>query len=273
MKNKASVFLLILFSIFSSASFLSCGSDNEGDPPYNNSFIQAFTEIDQITAKTSFGATFDKTNHTFYFESDNPNIDEGVYIWLKGTSSKGFFAADAPRTSDSYKEYNKYINRIGDKDFTNRPHRYYGILGNNKSIAITDTLSFITVKCDKSYNSTTPVNTSLNHLITVFFDNPYTVVKNNYNNYKGEDSYVVKRILANKNIENVMIDGFPYAFVGHNLSEIDWQKYPFIGNEWLLVFNQRPDVTDTYTFNISMAKSDGSILNVSTKPIKVKGRK
>ncbi len=267
MKN--SICKLIVIALMQ-LSYASCSDNNhDPNPPYNNSYIQKFTDVEQITASTNYGITINETDKIVYFETDNADTKDGFYLSLEAKSSNGFYAADAPKESAAYKGYLKYINLIGDTNFK-LSDRYYGVLSNH-SIAITDTLMSIVVTCDKSFSSEVPANTSLNHLISVFFDNPYKVVKNSYNNYNGNDSYLAKTKTKDK-VENIMIKDFPYAFVGDKLSEIEWKSKPFIGNKWILVFNQKPDLTGIYTFKIEITNKRGNVIEVFTQAIELQGK-
>jgi hypothetical protein len=253
-------------------SVIACNNneDNESDPPYNNSYIQKFTAVDQITVTTGAGILLNKDNKTVSF-IDDEKAKEGFCITVEATSSKGYFSADAPKQTDSYKEYIKYIDLIRDAAFK-QEKRYYGVL-NNTSISITDTIEAITVTSDKAFNENLSANQSLTSIITVVFDDPYSVVKNGYRNYEGVDSYGALRIIPGKEkTESFMIKGFPYAFVGYYMSDITWRKKPFIGNKWLLIFTEKPQVTGTHKFKISVTKTDGKILEAYTESVEIPGK-
>lgn len=241
-------------------------NESEANPPYNDSYIQKFTEVTQISAKADFGVSVNEDDKTVYFYTGTTSISKDLHILVEAKSANGFYSADDPKTANEYKEYCRLISKLSDTGFKRRD-RYYGVL-NTTSVAITETLSSIVVTCDKEYCNT-PANTSLNHLITVVFDNPYAVVQNNYKNYEGTDSYYAYNIRAENMKENFMISGFPYAFIGGNLSLMDWKTKLFIGNRWLLIFNKKPEVLDTYTFKIKVVKLNGEILDATTEPVKL----
>lgn len=258
-KKLKSIFTLLIVFITCAC----CSNENyEAFPPYNDSYIQKFTDINQISVRTGYRIIIKDKTVTFDTVGKIPT--DGFCIKLEAKSDQGFYAADAPQISNEYLKYCKLIDVVGDKNFKTKK-RYYGVLDNTTSVAITDTLSSIIVTCDKEYNNI-PANASLNNLITVLFDNPYVVVKNNYKDYQGADSYSAFILKADGKTHNIRVKGFPYAFVGDELSSIDWKTKPFIGNEWLFVFNQKPKVPDTYTFKIKVVKLNGEILEVTTKP-------
>lgn len=268
MKTKTSLFIVSILAVF---VIYACDS-NEGpdsNPPYNDSYIQKFTDVTQISAKAGFGISVNKDDKIVDFYTGTTYIPKDLHILhilVEAKSTEGFYSADAPKTTNEYQEYNKLISKLDDTGFKKKD-RFYGVL-NTTSVAITDTLSSIIVTCDKEYCSI-PANTNLNSLITVVFDNPYVVVRNNYKNYEGADSYTAYNIRSESITENFMIADFPYAFVGGNLSLMDWKTKPFIGNQWLLIFNQNPELSDTYTFKIKVTKLNGEMLEAMTEPIKL----
>lgn len=266
MKTNKYKFILITFI---SISFMSCDKNNDDpNPPYNNSYIQRFTDIDQILVTGDYGILADENKKTVYFGADGAETGDGFYLSVEAKSTKGLYRADAPKSSELYSEYLKYTTLIGDNSFKMKD-RFYGVLGFT-STAITDTLMSVVVTCDKAFGREIPANSNLNHLIYVFFDNPYNVVVNNYEDYTGADNYSAKIKITDR-FDDRKVKGFPYAFVGGKLSEMEWKSKPFIGNEWLLVFRRKPDVTDTYTFTVKVTNTKGRSFEVYTKPLKLKG--
>lgn len=268
MKKKLLCILVLLLMLNA------CGDERVGpdsQPPYNDSYIQGFVPVSNISVSTGVGLKIDFENKiTLFKESyhlekkDYYPVSDGIQMWIEGVYSEkdAFFSRGLAYSTHAYVKYTEYTDLLGDNGFKEK-RRYYGVLCEQiASVAIIDTLESIKVTCDKDFSDALPTGSNISGLFTVFYDNPYLVVKNGYRNYTGEDAFR----------DDYMVQGFPYAFIGNKLSSVDFTKKPFIGNIWLLYLNEAPDKTDTYTFTVEVTKTDGTVLEAKADPLNIDGK-
>lgn len=237
----------LLSIVFTSFTMLGCNSENKPDsnPPWNNSYIQEFISVDKISVEAGENIYVDFTTKRVEVDPKTLSNKLSFHLSLKGEE----MSADAPKASDSYKKYSEYITLLGDNDFTDREYRYYGVL-DSKPYAIVDTLKSISITCDKDFSQEYPANSELNSLFTVFYDNYYEIVKNNYQNYTQKNAFYTSS----------MVKDFPYAFIGENLATIEFEQKPFIGRFLILYSEVLPDKKGAFTFKIIITKKNGDIL-------------
>lgn len=264
MKNRL-FYIFVLLLILNACDF-------NKDNTVNDSYIQGFVRVSalSISAKTGLIVDFDNKKVSLQFNDIRKertySITDGICLYIKSVQSRteGFYPkwVTGSSSSDLNLKYQEYLDLIGDKGF-DKKYRNYGVLCSPcLSVAIIDTLQSVAVTCDKDFTENLPAGSNLNELFTIFYDDPYAVVKNGYRNYTGEDAFR----------DDYMVQDFPYAFIGNKLSAVDFTKKPFIGDTWILYLNEAPDKTDTYTFSVKITKTDGTVLSARTYPIGIKGK-
>jgi hypothetical protein len=179
----------------------------------------------------------------------------GVQYYADGRSSLDPYY-DAKR-----RVYEDYLEQIGDTCF-NR------ILPGGENIlvhdAITVPLQTISITSDKDFNPDFPAGAELNSLFHVFFDDLYATIKNGYKTARGSYSPPIE----NPNWE-FSID---HSYFKEKLTSVNFPGRPFIGNEWLCILDLAPDKTGEYIFHIKVTLVNGTEMEESTPPIKIKGR-
>jgi hypothetical protein len=154
-----------------------------------------------------------------------PQIGRTDFLFSNGDNPNDPFYLERQRM------YDKYIDIVGDTLFNKK------LESPPKSNAIITPVKDIVITCDKDFTSEFPAGSNLNSLFTVYFDNPYATVKNNYRTVEGSYRY-----------EWVLSD-FPVSIFEAPLSEINFSNYPFISNKWNCRLNVAPENTGSYIFH------------------------
>jgi hypothetical protein len=172
----------------------------------------------------------------YYYDSPYLNEDERIYYL------------------ERKKGYDYYIALIGDTSYNARLRKdaYYG------GWAIITPLKSIAIVADKDFNSDYPVGSDLSSLFTVYFDDPYSTVKNGYRSVEGTYRF----------FENAP---FPQSIFKSKLTEANFEERPFIGHEWLCFLDVAPEKADTYTFQVKVTFVDSTVLEAIAPPINIKG--
>jgi hypothetical protein len=171
-----------------------------------------------------------------YYQSNYINEDERIYY--------------AERKAG----YDYYIALIGDTSYNARLREDESSLAR----AIITPLKSIAIVADRDFNSDYPAGSDLSPLFTVYFDDPYSTIKNGYKQVEGTYSYT---------------EGLPYpqSIFKAKLSEANFEERPFISDKWHCLLNVAPEKTDTYTFQVKAAFVDGTALESQSPPINIKG--
>lgn len=98
-------------------------------------------------------------------------------------------------------------------------------------------------------------------MFSIYFENPYELICNNYKIPDG--GYRLDRIPYD----------VPCLITGGELNTMTFADKPFIGNVYLLKLNKAPEKTGSYSFTIEITKTNGEVLRVKSKPIKITGVK
>lgn len=257
-------------------------------PPifFTKSYIKVFIECGEISGKkvqveSNIGLRVDTVNKIFY-RNNNENFSVPYSInddvWLSiNASSAGYIYRDSsiyyavpqigrtdfllsngddpndPFYLERQKGYDKYINIIGDTTYNKEEY------APSQTTAIITPVKEFVITSDKDYANFS-AGSNLNKLFTVYFDNPYATVKNNYQAIKGSYHYD-------------FIYDYPISVIRTNLGDVNFPSYKFIGNQWLCHLDIAPDKTDTYTFYVKVILDDGTMLE-GTDPvtISIKGK-
>jgi hypothetical protein len=148
--------------------------------------------------------------------------------------------------------YDHYITLIGDTSYNVQTRDYL------TTSAIITPLKSIAIVADKDFSSDYPAGSDLSPLFTVYFDDPYSTVKNGYKQVEGTYRFIE-------------IAPHPQSIFKSKLSEANFEKRPFIGDEWLCFLDAAPEKTDTYTFQVKVTFADGTVLEATAPSINIKG--
>jgi hypothetical protein len=171
-----------------------------------------------------------------YYNSDLINEDERIYY--------------AERKAG----YDYYIALIGDTSYNVRSRKDEPPLG----VAIITPLKSIAIVADKDFSGDYPAGSDLSPLFTVYFDDPYSTVKNGYKQVEGTYRF----------IEDAP---HPQSIFKSKLSAANFEERSFIGNEWRCFLDVAPEKTDTYIFHVKATFVDGTVLEAPAPPINIKG--
>ena len=240
--------------------------------PYPNSineksYIQGFLELNWMHGSPTSGIKVNKTENSInlryrnFDESKIYDIKDGVGISLTIGKER---SPEEITWDNNIEHYNELTKKIGDISYNSRIMS--GVIHSDRIIAIADTLQSVNIICDKSIDENHPAGSNLNDIFSVYFEDPYAVIKNGYQSVTGSNYYSLDR--------ETIPEGFPYALFGSKLSAIDFSVKPYIGTEWYLVLETAPENTDEYTFTISITDMQGKTIEKKARaPIKIKGSK
>ncbi|GHT43475.1 hypothetical protein AGMMS49965_17320 [Bacteroidia bacterium] len=281
-----------IFFLFCTMLGLSaCESDTNSTPSPDyalapivtlKSYIETFVDCKQISIHSVTGVKVDETKKVFGSCSDR---------WVVGeTNNKVFSVADGieldilghildwesidtcifydnsyfdvPTLNDDdrayYLErkrgYDYYTALIGDTAYNAR------LRGDATPLAraIITPLKSIVIVADKDFSSNYLAGSDLSSLFTVYFDDPYSTVKNGYKSVGGTYRFIDH-------------DVFPQSVFKTKLSEANFEERPFINAEWLCFLDVAPEKTDTYSFLIKATFVNGTVLEATAPPINIKG--
>ncbi|MDR1225878.1 MAG: hypothetical protein LBK47_03145 [Prevotellaceae bacterium] len=170
-------------------------------------------------------------------------------------------ASKNPRDMERQKGYDKYIELVGDTSFNREMD------GKPDVVSMITPLKNIAITCDKDFGANYPAGSNLNELFTVYFDDPYSTVKNGYHPVEGTYAYFRGADFQRDN---------PQSIVKVRLSEANFSERPFIGNKWLCILDVAPERTDTYIFEVKITFVDGAelkMVNDVYDAVNIKGSK
>jgi hypothetical protein len=125
--------------------------------------------------------------------------------------------------------------------------------------AIVTPLQYITITANKDFSEEYKSGSDLSGFFTVYFEDPYSVVKDGYKDEGNTYKYV---------------EGLPYpqSVVKTLLSEANFPERPFIGDNWWFFLNVAPEETGEYIFSVKATFTDGTVLGVTAPPVNIRGR-
>ncbi len=251
---------------------LSCSDDNDNTktayPPINEkSYIQGFydLELNNVRVSAGFGLLPDKERNIIYFRKtsdtdDISSIGKGVRLSITiGQDIYGRGLIDYKEINPYRSEYFRYIDLINDTLYNSD---IMDGLGGGMAFALTDTLQTIRITCDKDFNAEYKAGSDLSSLFSIYFEEPYTTVKNGYKSSQGKNYYEV----------DIIRKEFPYSFYGELLSKVDLSKKYFIAPLLYLSLEATPDKTAEYLFTVTIKNTQGKEVTVSANAILIKGK-
>ncbi|MDR1121457.1 MAG: hypothetical protein LBM08_11125 [Dysgonamonadaceae bacterium] len=239
-------------------SYISYYVDCKGE---NSMRVQMF--IKKINPSTNIiGGSRD---YTWRVGETNPNIfsvADGIAMHIHGhewsveerPERDTCIFYDTKYDADRKKGFEKYRDLTGDTCFNQvlrePPTTVYAII---------TPLQHITITADKDFSEEYEAGSDLSGLFTVYFEDPYSVIKNGYRDIENTYKYT---------------EGLPYAqsVVKARLSEANFPERPFIGDEWELFLDVAPEETGTYTFHIKATFVDGTVLEAVAPPVNIQGQ-
>lgn len=121
----------------------------------------------------------------------------------------------------------------------NNDTTYNRELVNLRYVSINDSLSHISIVCDKDINPNHPAGTELNDIFTFKAKTVYNIIQQNYNSYEAEKIEIPAK-------------------------EVNFAKTRIIHPECELVLNQLPEKSGTYTFEVTIKLSEKTLKNTVT---------
>jgi hypothetical protein len=241
------------------------------------SYIETFIDCRQLNVQSVAGVKADETKkvlgpctHRWVTGEVIPDVfsvADGILLDIYGDGDATHIFYDnsfykSPGLNDDerfyYLErkegYEKYIDLIGDTAYNadlridECPH----------VSAIITPLRSISITCDKSYSSQYPAGSDLNSLFTVYYDDPYSTVKNGYKSIGGSYRFWDHII-------------YPQSVIKEKLSKADFKESPFIGSQWLCFLDEAPEKTDEYVFQVKVTLIDGTVMEATAPPVNIKG--
>jgi hypothetical protein len=247
------------------------------------SYIEGFVKCRQIRVQSVLGVKIDETKRTFgpcidrlvlgETNSDTFSVTDGIELdiyrhHLSNSDEEdtcvfydnsSFTVSTLNESEQNYylerkKGYDHYITLIGDTSYNTQ------LRGDETSLswAIITPLKSIVIVADKDFSNDYPAGSDLSPLFTVYFNDPYSTVKNGYKSIEG----------TYKSVENAP---YPESIRKVKLSEANFEERPFIGDRWLCFLDVAPETTGTYTFLVKATFVDGTVLESPAPSINIKG--
>ena len=266
---KTNIFLVLLCAsllVFGSCTEpkgLNCDS-TYGPPSYTKSYIQYFISADKLLVwpVEYFGVS--ERNKIVYpdgvgFEPNDQTVvivDYGIHIRLEFDGSgeyiydcAGHIRYPSESCLELSREYEALVTEIGDVSF-NREIRYF----ERVTYATLAKIQSVTITADKDFNADYPAGSSLNELFTIYFNDAYAFIKNNYQPITDTYQYFTTECTRE----------YPYAVVKKKLSAVNFPEHLFIDHRWDCILDIAPQYTDVYTFYVKIVLEDGTTLEAST---------
>ncbi|MDR1182391.1 MAG: hypothetical protein LBL13_10490 [Bacteroidales bacterium] len=162
-----------------------------------------------------------------FWDPERPERDTCIFYDVARNYSSGNEKYDA----DRQKGFEKYRDLIGDTCFNLLSREFTPVN------AIITPLQYITITANKDFSEEYKAGSDLSSFFTVYFEDPYSVVKNGYRDI--ENTY--------KYIENLP---WSQSVVKARLSEADFPERPFISDNWQFFLDVAPEKTGEYVFHI-----------------------
>lgn len=262
------------FIILMAACILCQSCNNDSDetktayPPINEmSYIQGFYDLESNNVSIGIGYCIlpDKDSRKIYFRETSENghpasTKKGIGLNINiGEDICGRGLIDYQKINPYRDVYFRYVNLINDTSYNSD---VMDGLNAGKAFALTDTLQAINIVSNKDFNAEYKAGSNLNDLFFIYFEEPYTTIKNGYKSSQGKNYYEV----------DIIRKEFPYTLYGELLSKVDFSKKYFISPRLYLVLEAVPDETAEYTFTVTIKNTQGKEVTVSANAILIKGK-
>ena len=240
---------------------------NGSDPNYKEkSYIQSFSELNNISVGFIKGFEVDKTQKTVCFLGagfDHPmpyEITDGIGIVIDISDNPEIWIGSITKWGDRASYYNELVEKIGDTHFDTVAYIF-------QSVALADTLKTINITCNKDIDSNHPAGSSLNDIFSIYFDDICAVIKNGYKTLTGQSYYSILVVVDG---EICVLEDIR-AFYGTKLSSVNLPDKPHSSPRLYLILDTAPENTDEYLFTVSITNTKGKTIEGVSEPIKIKG--
>jgi hypothetical protein len=262
-----------------SALFCACTTNSNGkndDLPFGPSFlarsyIHGFMGREKLRAGVVIGNfKVDEDSWTIdYYGGKDPDenvcsLSDGISLGVRIEGSDGFndcarlYSYHDDDCIASSQKYLAQVEAIGDTLFNKT---IYGTT--HLAISTLAKIKSVIISSDKDYNIDYPAGSNLNAFFTIYFNDPYALIKNNYHPIAGTYKYK-EDSFHNPN--------YPFAVFKEKLSDVNFPERPFIDCRWDIVLDVAPQHTDAYTFYIRVILEDDTVMETSTAiPLNIKG--
>ncbi|TDS51456.1 hypothetical protein [Myroides indicus] len=239
--------------------FQNCKTSDDnccGEPYAKNHYIQFFMsdlKEDGIFIEKYLKANLiiDEEQKTINIEKENDSMQNhymSVVLRFQNIYSRGSVQGQVNR-------YEEYAELINDNHY---PLSIYNSWLYAFPTAIVDTFQSVKIFTDEDYIADFPAGSDVSSLFNIYFEDPLLTIQNNYQSVTAADTYQDKRM-----------GSFPHTITGNVLSEIDFSQKNFIGGQWLLMPNQKPDILGEYTFTIEITTNNGRVITKITEPFMI----
>ncbi len=236
--------------IIALAGVLQCGActiETTGtEGIFTESYIREFCYVDNLSVWEAREFTVDETNRiiTPYDTENKDQTDHSRIIFELDMGGEWI--------SEHSKQYAPLCREIGDTLFNRRLSVYTFM---HRPDAITEMTGNIRITVNEDYSAAYPAGADASGLFTMFYENLYEVIHNNYQT--PSDAYSLSSEIL------------PRAFYKTPLAEADLKGKKALGIPYYLLLNSAPDRSGSYTFTIKANAYDGKELTVKTKPISI----
>jgi hypothetical protein len=259
----------LLFSCSVSREGGDCGS-SYGPPYHSKSYIQWFMNAEILHVTPAIGGfKVDEIKKVVYFNyATNPLSPEGriptisdcirLCIYLGDTEItrychyRYYSHSNAEPCLEQAIQYEALTTEIGDTSF-NRDIHFFDLDSYRMAWAIPEKIKSVIITSDKDFKDGYPAGSNLNNLFTIYFNDAYAVVRNNYRPIVGTYQYPTNECIKN----------YPYAVFKEKLSAVNFPERPYIDYRWDCILDVAPQYTDTYTFYVKVVLEDGTVLEES----------
>jgi hypothetical protein len=189
------------------------------------------------------------------------SVADNIYVYTSFIGKKIYrdYVATAddlgptPADIEATAKYREWAAKAGDTLF-NRDVYYHDVA------AITDTIATVDIISDKAFGVNYPAGSSLNNFFTVYFNDPYALIQNNYQpipeTYQYTDACAVN---------------YPFAVCREKLSSIYFSERLFLEHEWCFYLDTAPEQTDEHIFTVRVTFADGRVSEKTVSAITLAG--
>lgn len=213
---------------------------------FTGSYIREFCYVEDLSVWETGYFTVDETNRIIapYGRKNMDQTDRSQIVLELNMAGE--------RISEHSERYMPLCREIGDTLF-NRKISIYTFM--HRPDALTEMIENIHITVNESYSSACPAGADASGLFTLFYENPYAVIHNDYQT--PPDAYCLSS------------EALPRAFYKTSLAGADLKGKKALGVQYYLLLNSAPDQSGSYSFTIGVEAADGDKLKITTKPISI----
>lgn len=239
-----------------------CGCNKEDDeligkdfvstygPVYEHSLLQGFVQFgkDSLYVREYKSEFWGDANPIFYQSSQSEVLSYSKHFNL-------LVAMNGHRMTN-WTSLRKLLEPIGDIEYKNGTFETYI----DDAIAFYDTLSAINVTCpNAAFDEQHPQGSSLNDILTIYVRDWGNVIRNGYKVPEGNNYYAFHDSFYK----------YPDCYYVENLSTFDWSAHTYAKSEFLLGFNNAPQNSGEFVFEVELKSKDGKVAKASTEQVHI----